>query len=294
MTMPTNVGVIDLMVGMPPGPDHRGGVDSLRPFLRDRESLELLDFPAQHLFKDLPPEASADDPISAVLTEMDRFGVERGLIDVSDRNSVAQRALREHPDRFIASFSVDPRGGMETVRELRRMVDRFDVKAATGMPAGCQVPINDKQWYPVYAACVDLDIPICLCTGIPGPRVPGACQDVLLVDEVCWFFPDLRFVMRHGAEPWAEMAVKLMLKWPNLYYSTSAFAPRYYPREIIDFANSRGADKILYAGYFPHGLSLERIFKELTDLPLRDEVWPKFLRENALRIFKLDGTGAST
>ena len=80
------------------------------------------------------------------------------------------------------------------------------------------------------------------------------------------------------------MAVKLMLKYPNLYYSTSAFAPKYYPKEIIQFANTRGADKILYAGYFPMGLSLERIFAELAELPLRDEVWPKFLRTNALKV----------
>ena len=113
-------------------------------------------------------------------------------------------------------------------------------------------------------------------------------QRVELIDEVCYFFPDLKFVMRHGAEPWTALAVKLMLKWPNLYYSTSAFAPRYYPQTIIDFANSRGADKVMYAGYFPMGLSLERIFAELPNVQLKDDVWPKFLRENAQRVFKLD------
>jgi predicted TIM-barrel fold metal-dependent hydrolase len=93
--------------------------------------------------------------------------------------------------------------------------------------------------------------------------------------------------MRHGAEPWTDLAVKLMLKWPNLYYSTSAFAPKHYPKEILDYANTRGADKVMYAGYFPMGLSLERIFKEMKDVPLKPEVWPKFLRENARRVFKV-------
>jgi uncharacterized protein len=142
--------------------------------------------------------------------------------------------------------------------------------------------------YPLYAKCIELDIPICVTAGICGPRVPSACQDVALIDEVCWYFPELKFVMRHGAEPWADLAVKLLLKWPNLYYSTSAFAPRYYPSEVIQFANTRGADKVMYAGYFPMGLSLDRIFRELPDVPLKAEVWPKFLRENALRVFKLD------
>ena len=71
--------------------------------------------------------------------------------------------------------------------------------------------------------------------------------------------------------------------------STSAFAPKYYPKAIIDYANSRGADKVLYAGYFPMGLSLERIFSELPNVPLKDDVWPKFLYGNAARILGLEG-----
>ena len=91
-------------------------------------------------------------------------------------------------------------------------------------------------------------------------------------------FPELVFVTRHGCEPWTDLAVKLMLKWPGLHYSTSAFAPRYYPKAIIDYANTRGADKVIYAGYFPMGLSMERIMTEMREVPFKDEVWPKFLR----------------
>jgi predicted TIM-barrel fold metal-dependent hydrolase len=134
---------------------------------------------------------------------------------------------------------------------------------------------------------VEEDMPIFVNVGIAGPRVPSYCQDVHLVEEVCWFFPDLKFVMRHGAEPHEDMAVKLMLKFPNLYYSTSAFAPKHYPKAIVDFMNTRGADKVMYAGYFPMGLSLERIFAELNELPLKDSVWPKFLYDNAAKLFGL-------
>ena len=78
-----------------------------------------------------------------------------------------------------------------------------------------------------------------------------------------------------------------MLKWPNLYYSTSAFAPKHYPEDIVYFANTRGADKVIYSGYFPMGLTLDRIFSELPNVPFRDQVWPKFLHENARKVFKL-------
>ncbi len=93
--------------------------------------------------------------------------------------------------------------------------------------------MNDKKWYPIYGKLVELDIPFCPCMGVPGPRVPAGPQKVELLDEVLWFFPELRVVTRHGCEPWTEMAWKLMLKYPNLHYMTSAFTPRQYPRTSL-------------------------------------------------------------
>ncbi|HEX5299985.1 MAG TPA: amidohydrolase family protein, partial [Streptosporangiaceae bacterium] len=113
-------------------------------------------------------------------------------------------------------------------------------------------------------------------------------QDVSRIDVVMYDFPELVFVTRHGCEPWEELAAKLMLKWPNLYYSTSAFAPKYYPEAIVKYANTRGSHKIIYGGYFPMGLSLERIFSDMPQVPFRDEVWPKFLSGNARHVLKLN------
>ena len=69
----------------------------------------------------------------------------------------------------------------------------------------------------------------------------------------------------------------------------SSAASDVYKRQqaIIDYANTRGADKIIYAGYFPAGLTYDRIFSELPDVAFKDEVWPKFLRTNAERILGL-------
>jgi hypothetical protein len=243
------------------------------------------------MYKDLPAEPDmGEDPVQVLIREMDTYGVAQALLPVSPDDPVSLRAIREYPDRLLGSFMVDPVRGMETVRALESAVRDLGVVAANFFPCGCvpQVPIDDRMAYPVYAKCVELDIPIFVNTGVPGPRVPMDAQEVALLDKVCWFFPDLRIVMRHGGEPWVDLAVKLMVKWPNLYYSTSAFAPKYYPREILDFANSsRGSGRVLYAGYYPSGLSLERIFAELADLPLRDEVWPKFLRDNAREVLRL-------
>jgi predicted TIM-barrel fold metal-dependent hydrolase len=289
--MPSDVGVIDLMIA-PPFREAKRTYQFLRANLRDRESLDDFEFPAQYMFKDVPHPEPGGDAVRFLLEQMDRFGIEKGMLGVSgddERSADSLRALRDYPDRFFGSFEVNPNAGMDGVRALQRAYEELGVKAATAFPAGLnpQVAINDAKFYPLYAKCIELDIPICVCAGVPGPRVPFAPQYVGLIDEVCWFFPELKFVTRHGCEPWADLAAKLLLKWPNLYYSTSAFAPRYYPEAIVNFANTRGADKVMYAGYYPMGLSLDRIFKEMPEVPFRDNVWPKFLRENAERVFKL-------
>ena len=285
MSMPLDIGVIDTMVGFPVGFEI---YDFIRKQAKDWDTRETFQFPVEYLFKGAPKELfGADDPVAVVLHEMDRFGIERAMIGCE--GDVSQHALAAHPDRFIPSMSVDPNRGMDDIRKMVENYERFGLKAATAFPAGYvpQVPINDRRFYPIYAKCCELDIPIFVCAGVPGPRIKMACQQVELIDDVMYDFPDLTFVTRHGCEPWTDLAVKLMLKWPGLHYSTSAFAPKYYPRDIIDYANTRGADKIIYAGYFPMGLSLERIFNELPNVGFKDDVWPKFLRENATRVLKL-------
>jgi len=288
MPMPTDIPVIDLMMGIP-SDEAKRSYDFMRPLFRDAESLQSFDFPVEYMFKDVPKFSSLGDRIKFTLEKMDAFNIERALIGVSLSDEVSQQALRQHPDRFIPSGSTDPNRGMEDIRDIVRLHEAFGIRAIGAFPAGCvpQVPIDDKRFWPVYAKCCELDIPIFCCVGVPGPRIPMACQHVERIDEVMWFFPELKFVMRHGAEPWVDLAVKLMLKWPNLYYSTSAFAPKYYPKAIVDYANTRGGDKVMYAGYFPMGLSLERIFGDMPSVPFRDHVWPKFLRENALKLLKL-------
>jgi predicted TIM-barrel fold metal-dependent hydrolase len=289
MAMPNDIKVIDLMLSVP-GEDNSQWYEFMKPLLMDEESRNMFKMPAQYMFKDIPDSGKKEDYIAYTIEQMDKHNIERAMLGIDDHNDIAKEALACYPDRFFASLEVNPNNGMDEVRKIVRLHKDYGIKAITGFASGLcpQVPYNDKKWYPIYSKCVELDIPFCPCVGVPGPRLPMAPQKVELLDEVCWFFPELKVVMRHGAEPWEKLAWKLMLKYPNLYYMTSAFAPKYYPTEIIDFANSRGADKIMYAGYFPMGLSLDRIFKDMPNVPFKDEVWPKFLRENARKVFKLD------
>jgi predicted TIM-barrel fold metal-dependent hydrolase len=256
------------------------------PGIKDAQSKAEFAMPAQYMFKDIPDEAGETDPIETTFSQMDQYGIDIGLFGLSE-NSI--EAEKRYPVRVAFVTEVDPNDVMGAVRKVKQAKAEHDLKAVSVFPAGCfpQVPVDDAKMYALYATCVELDIPIIVNAGIAGPRLPSMCQHVERFDIVCYDFPELRIVMRHGAEPWTALAVKLMLKWPGLYYMPSAFAPKHYPTDIVNFANTRGADKIMYAGYYPAGLTLERIFRELPNVPFKDDVWPKFLRENALRVFKL-------
>ena len=285
MGYPRDIKIIETFVGMP-SRNRREVYEFLAPHLRDDDSKDMR-FPAQYMFKDVPSDLEESvDPVALLVDNLDRYNIETAMLGLTDNPDCA-RALEEHPDRFVTCVEIDPNETMPTIAKIRESVARFPVRAVSTFPSGYKVPLNDKKMYPIYATCVELDLPIFVCVGIPGPRIPFAPQHVELIDEVMYDFPDLTFVMRHGAQPWTELAMKLMLKWPNLYYSTSAFAPKHYDKVIIDYANTRGADKIIYAGYFPAGLSYERIFNDMDNVGFKDEVWPKFLRENALKVLKL-------
>ena len=289
MGMPTDIGIVDLGMGFPYRSieQKKAAYDFFKANLKDRESLEEMEFPAQYMFKDVPDVVGPDvDPVQWIVEKMDAFNIEQCMTGLND-DSI--RAKAEHPGRFHLCASADPNKGMDTVRQLKRQKDEHGIVAAMTFPSGMvpQVGVGDKKMYPIYSKCVELGVPIVLYAGVPGPRIPMYPQTVDQLDEICWYFPELTIIVRHGAEPWTAMMVKLLLKWPNLYYSTTAFAPKYYPKEIIDFANTRGADKVIWSGYFPAGLTYDRIFGEFPDVPFRDHVWPKFLRENAKRVFKL-------
>src|ERR1700712_858678 len=290
MGMPTNQPVIDTMIGFP-----MRDVSKTYAFItnqvKDKESKEEFAFPAQYMFKDVPHEYhGTEDPIAVTLEQMDKYNIQYGMIGVGEEDGDGERALKLHPNRFIPSLSVDANDGVAAQQAMVKNYEKYGIRSVSMFPAGMfpQVPINDKKMYPIYAKACELDIPVFVCAGIPGPRLKFAPQHVELIDEVMYDFPELTFVTRHGCQPWTELAVKLMLKWPGLHYSTSAFAPKHYDKNIIAYANSRGADKIIYAGYYPMGLSMERIMTDMPNVPFKDEVWPKFLYGNAARILKID------
>ncbi len=229
------------------------------------------------MFRDISPAELVD--------AMDAAGVEKAVLSTTaEQPSPHVLAFpKAHPDRFVLSAQLDPRRGMKALRALEQIVREQPVVLARIMPFLINLPPNDKVYYPVYAKCIELGLPISINTGLPGPPMPGACQDPIYLDEVCLFFPELTLIMAHGADPWWAVAIRLMLKYRNLYMQTSAYAPKYFPPELIHFMNTRGQDKVMFASDHPV-LPFERCIAEAQSLGFREGVLDKFLYANAERV----------
>jgi uncharacterized protein len=283
-------GIVDLMVQLhPPG---QVSIPVPRELLRDEASLASWPSPGivDYLFDGAGERARLAAEPALVVAEFENWGIAGGLLTIpAEEFDETVDFLGSHIDRFWIAVRVNPHRGMESVRALQRARERCDrVKACAVTPLGTypQIPLDAKEYYPIYAKCVELDLPLCTPVGIPGPLVPGRCQDPMALDEVCWFFPELKVVLKHGGQPWADVCAHLVRKWPNLYYSTSAYAPRRYPSEIVALLRGRFAHKVMFAGYWPL-LSYERIFREIDDLGLSEEARGAFLSANARRVFAL-------
>jgi predicted TIM-barrel fold metal-dependent hydrolase len=179
--------------------------------------------------------------VSEMIDTMDQLGVRTAVLtnnaEAPDGHVLSFPEAR--PDRFVLSAYVDPRNGMEAVRALERFVVSYPVVLVRITPFMIDLPPNDRAYYPVYAKCVELGLPVSILTGMPGPGVYARCQDPTLLDDVAVFFPELTIIMAHGADPWWPHAIRLMIKNPNLYMMTSAWAPKHLPPELIHFMNTR-------------------------------------------------------
>ena len=268
--------------------DGVGAVDAwINPNLRPPKSVSR---DVLYLFPGLEERYERGTTLSQLIDEMDEAGVAKAVLcagyteDDEDVEWV-RKAVARHPERFVGSYAVDPHQGLKTVRLVDSLVRDEGFRLIRIIALFTQIPYDDARNYPVYAKCAELGVPVGLNVGIPGPLVPGKHQHPLALDDVCAFFPELKVVMQHGGEPWVDLCVKLLLKWSNLHYMTSAFAPKHLPAQIIQYVNTRGADKVMFASDYPL-LSLDRCMREAAELPFRDQDrFEKFVARNADALF---------
>jgi len=224
--------------------------------------------------------------IEETIEMMDALGVEKSILttDAARPSELVLSFARQRPDRFALGAQLDPRRLMKGIRELEAIAKNEPVVLARFTPFYLDIPPTDALYYPFYSKCIELKLPLTINTGIPGPPAPAECQHPLHLDKICLRFPELRLVMAHGADPWWNVAIRLMLKYRHLYMMTSAYLPKYFPAELIHFMNTRGQNKIMFASDHP-AIQMKRCIEEAEKLDLREGVLDKFLYANAARVF---------
>jgi predicted TIM-barrel fold metal-dependent hydrolase len=210
------------------------------------------------------------------------------------RNEEVAEICAKHPDRFTGVGTVDPRGKpMDVVREIERLSKELGLRGVrlepyaygNGMVGAAP---NEKMYWPVYAKCVELSLPVAIQVGHTGPLLPSEAGRPIYLDEVALAFPELVIIGCHIGQPWHEEMMILAWKHPNVYVETSARAPKHWPEEFVKFATTYGQDKVLWATDYPL-LTFDRTLTELRELGVSDAVYQKIVRDNTIRAFGLEG-----
>jgi len=232
----------------------------------------------------------ASSELNALLEEMDANGVDRAVIltPVAEPSARALAYCEKHPERFaLGAIKLDLLRPMPTLAALDAFRRNHPVAYAQVGPAfwgDGQYPPSDAVYYPLYTKCAEWGLPLALATGLPGPPIAGEAQNPIHLDRVCQRFPELTLVMHHGADPWWDLAIRLMIKYPNLRLMTSAWSPKRLPEALLHFMRTRGKDRVLFASDSPV-LTIERCVREAHDLDLPDDVRSAWLGGNAAELF---------
>lgn len=243
-------------------------------------------------------------PVSQYLRKMDRAGIERSLLiavragDLNVRGSfelpidrVAAVCAR-WPDRFSGLAGVDPFRGMKGLADLTYAVKECGFVGAHLYPHWFGLAPDHAKYYPYYAKCAELGVPIMMQVGhnlvyTRERRLPSVGRPITL-DQVAIDFPELTLIGIHIGVPWTDEMISMCWKHPNVYTAGDAYAPRHWPASYVHYLNTYGRDKVLFGTDWPV-IDPERAVREVKELGLRPESERALMRDNALRIFKLPG-----
>jgi hypothetical protein len=240
-------------------------------------------------------DAITDIPLSMTIGTMDQAGIEVGLAaawwgpqGALIENDEVASFVRQYPHRLLGVASVNLARPMEAVRELRRCVRELGFRALRIVPWVWGLPPDDRRYYPLYAECIELDVPFCLQVGHTGPLMssePG--RPIPYLENVALEFPELCIVAGHIGAPWTQEIISLATKFPNLYIDTSAYKATRFPADFVEFMRGRGARKVMFGSNYPM-LTASACLEGVETLGLSEETKQLYLSENARRVFKLE------
>jgi len=239
--------------------------------------------------------------LEEMIARMDAAGIERSFLIAAKVGvkhhpacyqvpyAMVADAVQKYPSRFSGLAGVDPTEGMAGVRELERAVREYGFIGAHTYPHWFEIAPDHAKYYPFYAKCVELDIPIQLQVGqsmVYDATYPRrSVGRPISLDSVACDFPELKLVGIHVGIPWTDEMIAMAWKHANVYIGCDAHGPTYWPESFVRYINSFGQDKVLFGTDFPV-LPFEQTRADIDALGLKPQILRKLLRDNAARIYR--------
>ena len=234
-------------------------------------------------FKNVPLELTAEIMQSAGVCKAllaAWYGPNGPLIS----NEEVKSFIDQYPDLFLGMASVDLRDPVQAVRTLRHCVNEYKFIALRIVQWVWELPATHPLYYPLYATCVELDIPVCLQVGLTGPLKSSESGRPIHIERIALDFPDLKIVCGHIGYPWHNEMIAFATKFPNVYIDTSAYKPKRFPPELIHYMKNHGKHKVLFGTNFPM-ITPQACLDQLPLLELNEECTELFLHKNAEAVF---------
>ena len=242
-------------------------------------------------------------PIEKYIERMDRAGIQMAFIAAAKSGSIGHPAnwhlpyemvaevVKKYPTRFKGLAGIDPNESMEGVRKLEYAIRELGFVGAHLYPHWFEMSPTHRKYYPFYAKCAELGVPIQMqvghCLVYSKDRPLRSVGRPITLDTIACDLPELKIIGIHTGWPWVEKMISVAWKHPNVYIGSDAYGPKYWKPEFINFINSWGQDKVLFGTDFPI-VDFEHATREINALGLRDHAKEKLLWKNAARVYGLD------
>jgi uncharacterized protein len=209
-------------------------------------------------------------------------------------NEEIAELAHKHSDVAIPFASIDPHRGADGVKMARRLISEYKVKGFKFHPSVQEFFPNDRMAYPLYEVIASEGLPALFHTGQTGvgAGTPGGggirlkYSNPLHLDDVAADFPDMPIVLAHPSFPWQEEALSVATHKPQVYIDLSGWSPKYFPPILVQYANTLLKNKILFGSDYPV-IAPEKWIEEFEKLPIKPEVRPLIMKENAVRLLQL-------
>lgn len=210
-------------------------------------------------------------------------------------NEEIAEAAAKNPDVMIAFASIDPHKGKMGAREARRLIEEHGVKGFKFHPTVQGFYPQDKMAWPIYEVIAEHNLPAIFHSGHSGIGSGMRCggglrleySNPIHLDDVAIDFPDMQIVIAHPSWPWQDEALSVAMHKPNVWIDLSGWSPKYFPQQLVQYANTLLKDRVLFGSDYPL-ITPDRWMKDFEEAGFRDEVKPGILKNNAMRLLKLE------